>query len=904
MFRPIALAGVLVMLLTSFTGIMGCAAAPKKTVKTGPAAPVGGLDYAEDLAKIENPEVVKLRNGLTVLIKEDDRFPLVNVRLYVHAGSAYERPDQAGISHLLEHMVFKGTTNRPTPGQIALEVESVGGSLNAGTSWDYTVYYVEVPDNQWSLGMDVVKDMAFNAKISQEDLDTERQVVLSEIQRANDTPSNLVFKTIQDTVWSDTSYQWPILGYPETVGGFSSQDIHDYVNAHYQPQSMLLVVVGNVDADEVLAEAEKIYGPIENTEPVSPPRAYPVPKQGDGPLVQVIPGKWNKVYLGLAFPIPDLYSNKSVGLEVLGQLMGGDDTSLLYRTFKYEKRLVDDISAFSFSLDRAGIFYISATLDAHNLTRFWDELMDTLAHLDPEKFTDQELERAKLNLADSLFQAKETLSGLAGKLGAFQFYYGGQYAEANYLFQLTHLDRQEMAELASDYLRPDILSACMLTPEDAGVDQEALARVAAGRWPAKDQAVAKDAAKNGDQVEELNLPGGSKLVLIPDDTLPYTALSIYWPGGDGELATDQQGLATLTSKVLTRGTENMTATQIEDFLSDRAASAGATAGRDTFAFNAKFPAWYADDILPVIRDMLTGPTWPLKEVELARQDQIANIQLREDKPLGLAFRHIFPFLYTSGPYSYFHRGTVEAIQGFTPGQVMSFWETQSSLPFVLAVCGQFDAKAIRAFGADLAGELTEPDRSYAFVAPDWSTNHAAELTLADRNQAHVLVVFPAAGTADLESSAGLTLMRAVLAGQSGLLFRDLREEQGLGYTVTAFLWQAPETGFLAFYIGTEPDKVDQALTGFQAVTRQLSDQPLPEEELERGKNILVGEYYQEHQSLLSRSRQAANLLALGHARTMESELIDVAKELGPADLEELAKRYLKWDEAYIMKVVP
>ena len=902
MFRHIALAGVLMMLLGSLATV-GCAAA-KKTIKAGPAAPVGGLDYAEDLAKIEHPRVVRLENGLTVLIKEDDRFPLVNVRLYVHAGSAYERPDQAGISHLLEHMVFKGTTERPAPGQIALEVESVGGSLNAGTSWDYTVYYVEVPDDEWSLGMDVVKDMAFHAKIAPEDLETERQVVLSEIQRANDTPSNLVFRTIQDTVWRDMSYQWPILGYPETVGGFTSQDIREYIGDHYQPQSMLLVVVGNVNADEVLAEARKVYGSLENTKAVTPPQAYPVPKKGDGPLVQVIPGKWNKVYLGLAFPIPDLYSNKSVGLEVLGQLMGGDDTSLLYRTFKYEKRLVDDISAFSFSLDRAGIFYVSATLDAENLAQFWDELMDTLAHLDPEKFTDQELERAKLNLADSLFQAKETLAGLAGKLGAFQFYYGGQHAEANYLFQLSHLDRQEMAELAKDYLRPDSLSACMLVPEGSAVDQEALARNAAGRWPAETGPAVEDMVQRDHEVREIELPGGSRLVLIPDDTLPYTALSIYWPGGDGELATDEQGLATLTAKVLTRGTENMTATQIEDFLSDRAALAAAAAGRDTFAFNAKFPAWYADDMLPVIRDMLTGPTWPLKEVDLAKQDQIANIKLREDKPLGLAFRHIFPFLYTSGPYSYFHRGTVEEIQTFTPGQIMSFWETQSAMPFVLAVCGQFDPEAIQAFAADLAGELTEPGRSYEFVAPAWSGDHDALLTLADRNQAHVLVVFPAAGTADLESSAGLTLMRAALAGQSGLLFRDLREEQGLGYTVTAFLWQAPRTGFLAFYIGTEPDKVDQAMAGFEAVTRQLSAEALPGEELERAKNILVGEYYQEHQTLLSRSRQAANLLALGLPRTMESELIDVAKELDGADLQALAKRYLKWDQAYVLKVLP
>lgn len=890
MFRRILLMGALLM-------IASCAG---KTPVSPPASE--GFEFAKAVSQSETPLVTRLENGLTVLIKEDDRFPLVNVRLYVHAGSAYEDPAQAGISHLLEHMVFKGSANR-APGETARMIESVGGSLNAGTSWDYTVYYVEVPDDEWQLGLETVREMAFHANIDPKELEPEKEVVLSELERGEDTPSSKLFKTLQGMVWPGTSYEWPIIGFRETVSGLDAQDIKDYIAKLYQPQSMLLVVTGKVDADKVLDEARAAFDKYANTRDVKPNASAPLPAP-KGAQITVTPGKWNKVYLGLAFPIPDLASAKATGLEVLGQVLGGDDTSLLYRTFKYDKRLVDDISAYALTLDRVGMFYVSATLDAENLDQFWGELLSYFAQLDATDISDRELDRAKLNLADSLFLAKETLSGLASKLGMFQFFYNGQNAETNYLYDLSRVDRSELGDLMSEYLRPDQLSGVLLTPEGSEVDARALQQSVAMRWPGPDSDTAARTELEEGQVREIALPGGSTLVLLPDHTLPYTALSVYWPGGDGSLVPEEQGLAMLTGMALTRGTANMTATQIEDYLSDRAASAGAMAGRDTFAFNAKYPSWFAGDLLPLFEEMLTAPTWPLKEIDRAKQDQIASIKLREDKPLGLAFRHIFPFLFQDGPYAFLHAGEADAVGHFSPDAVKEFWERQSRMPFVLAVCGTFDPQRIEAFAARLATELTKPGNEYEYVRPRWGAKKLAELQLPDRNQAHLLTVFPVPGTEDLEASAGLTLLRAALSGQSGLLFRDLRDKQGLGYTVTAMLWQAPKTGFMAFYIGTEPDKMEQAEIGFEKTVAMLREAPLPTEELERAKNVINGEYYQDHQTLLARSRQAANLLVQGLDRDMERQLIELAKTLEPDDLLQLARTYLIWDDAYTMKVQP
>ncbi|MBI9079761.1 MAG: insulinase family protein [Pseudodesulfovibrio sp.] len=892
--RTILLLVGMLMILTGCQSHMN-----KKDTTNRVATP---LPSFADTAKGDT-HIVKLKNGLTVLIKEDDRFPLVNVRLYVHAGSAYETPQIAGISHLLEHMVFKGTKKRG-PGETAREIESVGGSMNAATSFDYTVYYVEVPEDKWTLGLDVVTDMAFNPAIDPAELKSEKKVVLEELERGEDSPGSKLFKTLQGMVWKDSSYEWPIIGTRETVTSFTQKDIRKYIANFYQPQSMLLVVVGKVDPTQVLAEAERVLGSLENTRPVTPPEPIAIPVTSDGPHMVKLTGKWNKVYMGAAFPIPHGSSAKNAGLELLAHLLGGDDTSTLYRKFKYEKQLVDDISVSPLSLERGGMLYIHAILDVEKVDEFWSELMSEMASFDPANFTDREIERARLNLEDSLFLTKETLSGLAGKLGYFQFFENGEQAEKNYLFSLSQVNRKEMKTLYDEFIRPDQLSLCVLVPEENGVSEENITAITKAKWPARNNTKIKKAVAETITDTEIELPGGSKLVLLPDDTLPYTAISVYWTGGDGNLDSDQQGLAALTAKALTRGTMTMSATEIQDFLSDHAASLGSIAGRNVFALESKFPTRFTDKILPLMRDTLTSPAFDQKEINRAKQDQIAGIKQREDQPMGLAFRHLFPFLYKTGPYALLHQGTPEDIENFTNSDIMRFWGRQSMHPFVIAVCGQFDKEVIETFATDLSKTMTAPGTQYQFTEPEWNTDRETTLHLADRNQSHILMIFPTPGKIDFDASADLDLLKAALSGQSGLLFRDLRDKQGLAYTVTSMLWQSRNTGFIALYIGTSPDKVDQSLEGFKAVLADLTAKPLPEDEMERARNILVGDYYQEHQSLLARSRQAASLLTQGFERDFEQKLIDRAKSATPQEIQALVKKYMDPDKAYIMKVTP
>jgi zinc protease len=851
-----------------------------------------------DAGASQGVRIKTLPNGLTVLVQPDTRFPLVSSRLYVHAGARFESPGQAGISHLLEHMVFKGTEKR-APGQIAAEIEGVGGYVNAATSFDYTVYTIDLPAEHWELGLDVFKDMIFGASIDPAELEQEKKVVLEELKRGRDSQGQRLFQSVQAQVWPDSAYGRPIIGFEETVSGFSREDVLTYIRDRYQPQSMVLVVCGDVDPDTCVARARELFGSLANTHSLVPdPDLSVVGRKGS---VRVEKGAWNKVYLSAALPLPGFLAPDGPALEVLAHLLGGDRTSRLYKRFKYELRLVDDISVSPLLLEKSGMLYFSATLSEKNLVPFWKAFVRDLAALDASDFTGQELNRTRLGLEDGLFQAKETLSGLASKLGYFQFFEGRLQAEQEYVHALRHVDADELQEAVETYFRPSRLSVSALVPDSCTVEAGELERIVASDWKTVRESGEEDRPDAVGEPEVIDLGHGAKLVLQPDVTLPYTALTVAWPGGDHLLAADRQGTAALTAGLLTRGHGDMTFARVQEFLADRVSHVRAGAGRDRFFVSAKFPVRYEDDMCDLLTGMITAPTFSSGEFDRVVETQVAEIRETEDQPMGLLFRNVFPFLYPGSAYGYYHLGQGRSVRGLTREDVQAFWELQRSKPVVVSVCGQFDRKRILAFARKVAER--EDGSPVGLSAPEWTDASTLDLHMEDRSQGHVLLLFPIPGMEHADTPS-LTLLKTVLSGQGGVLFHKLREEQGLAYSVTALMWQAPKTGFFGLYIGTSPDKMDLAEQGFRDAVAELRTVDLPEGQVERARNLLRGNYYREHQSLGSRSREAAALLVRGLDRDFRRRLIAAAGEIAPEELRRVAGTYLDPDLAKVMRIKP
>ena len=844
--------------------------------------------------------LVRLKNGLTVYIIRDSRFPLVCTRLYVGTGSANETAEQAGISHVLEHMVFKGTEKRPK-GQVARDVESLGGYLNAATSFDKTWFITDMPAKHWKTGMDVVKDMAFHPSLDPAELEAEKDVIVSELKGGDDTPTRRLFEDLQVAGLAHTVYGRPIIGFEKTIRAVTADDLRAYIRTWYQPQNMMLLVAGDIDPKAVLAHAEELFGDLKNDAILPEPAPVRLEGAAGGPRVEVTRGPWNKVYLGIALPAPALGDQRSIDLDVLAYALGGDGTSQFYRKYRYEKQLVDSISVGNMSLNRAGLFYMVAQLDADKVEPFWQEFTRDLAALDAGKITPDVIERARFNYEDGMDRASETLDGLTSWKATVQFELGGPQGEANVRHALAAVDSARLRQAQDLWLRPDQVRVRVLAPEKAQLPD--LDAILQRNWPApaaERQKAAAVAEKVGKR-EIVDLGQGRTVILQPDRTIPYVSLEILRPGGNALLKPADQGLAQLTAATLTDGCGTRDLDAMERFVAERAASLSASAGVQSFTVSLTGPARFNADYFALLGDLLHKPTFAEKDVRRQADTLKAALVRRQDNPMSFMGSKINGFLFPGGqPYGFDGLGTAENQDRFGPKDVQTFWKQQNAQPWILSVAGDFDREKVLAF----ARSLPVPTASAVDVPqPSWGADKRLPLSLPGRQQAHLLLAFHAVPL-DHPDAPALMLLESVLSGQSGLLFNKLRDEQGLGYTVTAFYRSLPKAGFMAFYIGTTPRNLDVARQGFSGIIKDIKTDLLPADLLAKGLNRMEGSYYRGRQSLGARADEAASERLLGQPQDFQKRLLEKAAKVTPEQLREVARKYLLVDNMYEVTLLP
>lgn len=844
--------------------------------------------------------LVRLKNGLTVYIIRDSRFPLVCTRLFVGTGSANETAEQAGISHVLEHMVFKGTEKRPK-GQVARDVESLGGYLNAATSFDKTWYITDMPAKHWKTGMDVVKDMAFHPSLDPAELEAEKDVIVSELKGGDDTPTRRLFEDLQVAGLAHTVYGRPIIGFEKTIRAVTADDLRAYIRTWYQPQNMMLLVAGDIDPKAVLAHAEELFGDLKNDTILPEPAPVQLEGAAGGPRVEVTYGPWNKVYLGIALPAPALGDQRSIDLDVLAYALGGDGTSQFYRKYRYEKQLVDSISVGNMSLNRAGLFYMVAQLDADKVEPFWQEFTRDLAALDAGKITPDVIERARFNYEDGMDRASETLDGLTSWKATVQFELGGPQGEANVRHALAAVDSARLRQAQDLWLRPDQVRVRVLAPEKAKLPD--LDAILQHNWPAPavERQKAAAAAEKVGKREIVDLGQGRTVILQPDRTIPYVSLEILRPGGNALLKPADQGLAQLTAATLTDGCGTRDLDAMERFVAERAASLSASAGVQSFTVSLTGPARFNADYFALLGDLLHKPTFAEKDVRRQADTLKAALVRRQDNPMSFMGSKINGFLFPGGqPYGFDGLGTAENQDRFGPGDVQAFWKQQNAQPWILSVAGDFDREKVLAF----ARSLPVPTAPAVDVPqPTWGADKRLPLSLPGRQQAHLLLAFHAVPL-DHPDAPALMLLESVLSGQSGLLFNKLRDEQGLGYTVTAFYRSLPEAGFMAFYIGTTPRNLDVARQGFSGIIKDIKTDLLPAELLAKGLNRMEGSYYRGRQSLGARADEAASERLLGQPQDFQKRLLEKAAKVTPEQLREVARKYLLVDKMYEVTLLP
>jgi zinc protease len=407
------------------------------------------------------PRRLRLDNELTVILAEHRGADVVAVQLWVRAGARDETEAEAGLSHFLEHLLFKGTPSRG-PGEIDRTISALGGEMNAATSQDFTYYHVVLPARHLATALDVVADAAMNAVFDPAELERERLVVLEEIRRSRDSPSGYLWRILTREHFTGHPYGLDVLGTPESIGGAPRDRVMAYHRRHYAPGNATVVVAGNVEPADALAQVQKAFGGWERRPVAERPLVVASPL--DGVRRTEESRALQQTYLGMAWrapvvPDPDVYAT-----DLLSSVLGRGRTSRLYQRVKERRGLVSTIGGTFYIQREAGTLTVTARSNTAAPAEIEAAILEEAARLRAEPVEDGELARALTGVEAGYAFGNETAEGLAYSYGMAETVWTLEF-ELGYLDAVRQVTRERVRDAAARYLAPDRFTAALLRPD-------------------------------------------------------------------------------------------------------------------------------------------------------------------------------------------------------------------------------------------------------------------------------------------------------------------------------------------------------------------------------------------------------------------------------------------------------
>ena len=811
-----------------------------------------------------------LDNGLTVLTKEVHTSPVVSVQVWYKVGSRNEPAGQNGISHQLEHLMFKGTSDRPI--QFGRLFSALGSQSNAFTSYDETAYFGTVERNKLNALLVLEADRMENSTIGDSQLTSEKKVVISELQGYENSPNYRLDRAVMKAAFPDRAYGLPVGGTKADVQKFSIQQVQDYYKKYYTPNNATLVVTGDFDTAETLQTIQQTFGKLpqrqtvaSSSQTVSPQTALPqtAPQTSSRsvastrePIVLREPG--SSPLLQMVYPLPDIKHPDVPAIDLMDMILTGGRSSRLYQNL-VESGLASSVSAYPAELLEPGWYDISATAaPGQELAKIQQVLQQSLTEIREKPVSAEELQRAKVQLQAAFVLNNQDIGSQASQLAynqtiAGDYQYSDRYLQA--IGQVTLADIQRVAKAYLDPAKqtvgtfeptlidgkPSSSSSSSRTTENfspgAPVDPAEVARYLP-------PAIAMD---NRPQPlpEEITLSNGLKILLLKDSSAPTVNLSGHIDAGSNYDSADKAGVALLTSDNLMNGTTNQDALTLAKSMEDRGSSLGFKVNREGVNVGGSALAKDLPQLVSTLADVLQHASFPSDQLELSRQRELTSLKSQLDNPQVLARRTFQQAIYPANHP--FHAFPTEAsLKQVTQGDVMQFYKTHYRPDATLmALVGDFDVTEVRSlFEKTLGNWKAIGDRPRLNILPISLPSSTERLNSVMPGKAEAVTMLGYGGISrqDPRFYAAL-VMNQVLGGDTlaSRLGTEVRDRQGLTYGIYSYFQSGIYPGPFLVFMQTSPEDANKAIDSTVALLRQFQEGITPAE-LEAAKRSLTSSY--------------------------------------------------------------
>ncbi|MBN3949705.1 MAG: insulinase family protein [Nostoc sp. NMS7] len=834
----------------------------------------------------ENVRKTVLENGLTILTKEVHTAPVVTVQVWYKVGSRNEEPGVNGIAHQLEHMMFKGTKNRPI--QFGRLFSALGSDSNAFTSYDQTAYYGTVERNKLKALLVLEADRMQNSQIEPEQLASEKRVVISELQGYENSPEYRLNRAVMQAVFPNHAYGLPVGGTKADVEKFQVEQVQKYYRNFYSPDNAVLVIVGDFQTANTLETVKEVFGELakrQETGVISPssPSSSSSPTlreakatSSSSPIVLREPGAGR--LLQVVYPLPDANQPDVPALDVMDYIFTEGRNSRLYQAL-VESGLANEVTASVTSLRESGWYEVLVTAGSkQDLKKIDSVLSSAIANVAEKGVTSEEVEQAKTQLIADVILSNRDITSQAMRLGHDQTTAGDYHYTDRYLAAVRLVKPTDVVAVINKYLRKEARTVGFFEPTqkqitevgdkpDSAQTTENFSPVApvllsevVKYLPPVDSATDALLAVVGISVgvasgrediaqvlpEQFKLTNGLRILLLRDNSTPTVTLSGHIQAGTEFDPDNQAGLAAFVAANLLNGTNSKDVLTIAKVLAERGASLNFQAYSEGVHIEGDSLAEDLPILVEVLADVVKNCTFPVKDLELHRQQTLTDLQQELDEPSEVARRIFVQSIYPKKhPLHTFP--TEESLQQIQRQDVIDF-KAKHYRPdtTVLALVGDFDLDKVRSLLKNEFGNWEVSGEAPTLKYPPVSMPEkivSLNPVLPGKAQAVTYMGCTSINRYDHRFHAALVLNQ-ILGGDtlSSRLGAEVRDRQGLSYGIYSYFQAGKNAGTFLIEMQTSPEDSTKAIASTRQMLQQIHQQGITALEVETAKRTLISNY--------------------------------------------------------------
>ena len=765
-----------------------------------------------------------LENGLVLLSKEIPREDLVAINIKIMAGSSLEEEYLgSGISHLVEHMLFKGTKTRG-PGVIEKEIKSYGGFMNGSVGPDLTEYSVIVPSRYAPEAVSLLKEMLLNATFDQGEFDKEKEVILKELRLDNDEPQNLLIRLLNETAYLRHAYKYPPIGYEEKFRALKRDDALRYYNRMYAPNRMVLSIVGALGKGEVLSRIETEFKdfrrPNYSVIGLTPAEPQQITRRRSEKKTET-----NLLYLAIGYHSTGALDEDLFAMDLLSMILGRGANSRLNNSLVKKDKITYSVSCWNYTPRDPGLFVITAVLDAGKLPEAEKSIANEMAKVRSGLVSADELESAKrMVLGDYIF-GLQTADAQASDMASDYLLTGSYDFSRRYVEGVQAVTPEALRRAANKYLRDDSATIVTIVPENFNDLPK----------PAKPVSLAEA------PVKQTVLPNGLKFVIRQNKKTPTVSITALMGGGLATEDRSDNGISNFVAEMLLKGTSTRREDQIAGAMEKLGGSINSFSGFNGFGINIECLKPDLDTAIALLQDLLMNSTFPQEEIDKERAIILAMIDEDDDDIFQRGITAVRREIFGDSPYSLRDLGEKDSVKSLSREDLIDYYKNYA-IPnnMVIAISGDVDPDQVadritKAFDGLKTKELPKT------VFRRRPADKISVRTIAmQKEQSLVALGFMTTDIKDPERYS-LDVLGSVLSGYSGRLFDSLRNKLSMAYTLGCVQRMMADTGFFVLYAATTKEKIQPVEKALLEQVAAIRKNGISDEELLLAKRELVCE---------------------------------------------------------------